>query len=181
MPLSGGNGELCPPINISTQLIIHGRSSLTLSERRKYTDAVLCLMSKPPRLAPDEAPGARSRFDDFVAVHINQTIGIHATVSQISVDRYASEPPLRTTGNRATSSPGTATSPGPTSKPFATNAATTATSPTGHGRNTQTTRSTPRSSTDPTTASPATASTSHTTTRPSQNTRTSPPGRAADA
>lgn len=37
------------------------------AERKNYTDAVLCLTRKPPRLPTAEYPGVRSRFDDFVA------------------------------------------------------------------------------------------------------------------
>ncbi|PYH43760.1 tyrosinase family protein [Aspergillus saccharolyticus JOP 1030-1] len=54
-------------------------SSLAPADRKKYTDAVLCLMSLPPKSDPSFAPGARNRFDDFVAVHINQTLWIHGT------------------------------------------------------------------------------------------------------
>jgi tyrosinase len=56
---------------------------LTLSDDEKiaYTDAVKCLMELPS-LSGDAIPGAKSRFDDFVGVHINQTPFIHATVSQ---------------------------------------------------------------------------------------------------
>lgn len=56
------------------------RGSLSKRERKEYTDAVLCLASKPSKLDPAFAPGARSRYDDFVAVHINQTWVIHGTV-----------------------------------------------------------------------------------------------------
>lgn len=40
------------------------RTTLPASERKAYTDAVLCLMSKPSRLAaldPNLAPGAKTR------------------------------------------------------------------------------------------------------------------------
>lgn len=35
----------------------------------------------PSKADPAFAPGARNRYDDFVAVHINQTLSIHGTVS----------------------------------------------------------------------------------------------------
>lgn len=60
------------------------RSTLLPVERKDYTDAVLCLMGKPSRLAqldPAIAPGAKTLYDDFVAVHINNTLSIHSTVS----------------------------------------------------------------------------------------------------
>lgn len=54
---------------------------LTLSDAEKiaYTDAVKCLMKKPS-ISGDLIPGAKSRFDDFVGVHINRTMSIHGTV-----------------------------------------------------------------------------------------------------
>lgn len=33
-----------------------------------------------PSISGDLVPGARSRYDDLVATHINQTLTIHATV-----------------------------------------------------------------------------------------------------
>ncbi len=37
---------------------------MTVQERKAYTDAVLCLQSKPA-LTTAQAPGAKSRFDDY--------------------------------------------------------------------------------------------------------------------
>ncbi|KAK4935227.1 hypothetical protein LTR10_023689 [Elasticomyces elasticus] len=51
--------------------------SLTSGERIAYIDAVKCMQQKPSNFAPGVVPGAKSRFDDFSAVHINQTTGIH--------------------------------------------------------------------------------------------------------
>jgi tyrosinase len=54
------------------------------AQRKAYTDAVLCLQSKPSRIAAlnaSLAPGAKTMYDDYVAIHINQTLSIHATVS----------------------------------------------------------------------------------------------------
>jgi hypothetical protein len=53
---------------------------LTVAERTNYVNAVKCLQSKPSKLSASVAPGAKSRFDDFVAVHLNQTLTIHLTV-----------------------------------------------------------------------------------------------------
>ncbi|KAF7717663.1 Uncharacterized protein PECH_002957 [Penicillium ucsense] len=50
---------------------------MTPTERKSYTDAVLCLARKPPRLSTALYPGVRSRFDDFVATHINYTLHVH--------------------------------------------------------------------------------------------------------
>lgn len=45
----------------------HCRGEMAPAERKNYTDAVLCLARKPPRLSTALFPGVRSRFDDFVA------------------------------------------------------------------------------------------------------------------
>lgn len=41
---------------------------------------MLCLMSAPSKLDKTQFPGAHSRFEDFVVVHMNQTLKIHGTV-----------------------------------------------------------------------------------------------------
>ncbi|KAK1754031.1 hypothetical protein QBC47DRAFT_429522 [Echria macrotheca] len=60
---------------------------LTKQERKAYTDAVLCLQSKPA-LTSAEAPGAKSRFDDYVVVHIQQTPRNHASTFFLPWHRY---------------------------------------------------------------------------------------------
>ncbi|KAH8808754.1 hypothetical protein F5884DRAFT_381033 [Xylogone sp. PMI_703] len=62
--------------------------TLSSSERIAYTNAVLCLMKKPSKSDPTLVPGARSRYDDFVATHINQTLTIHGTANFLSWHRY---------------------------------------------------------------------------------------------
>lgn len=53
----------------------------TFSARQKksYIKSVVCLQKLPSRSPAELVPGARSRYDDFVATHINQTLGIHYT------------------------------------------------------------------------------------------------------
>jgi tyrosinase len=58
------------------------------ADRQAYTAAVLCLMEKPPQVLNTTAPGARSRYDDFVAIHIVSTPAVHSTV------RYCDQLPL---------------------------------------------------------------------------------------
>lgn len=41
-----------------------------------------------PSISGSIAPGAKSRYDDFVAVHINQTLTIHGTGNFLSWHRY---------------------------------------------------------------------------------------------
>ncbi|GAB7342345.1 hypothetical protein MBLNU457_g0568t1 [Dothideomycetes sp. NU457] len=61
--------------------------TLSKSERSKYIDAVLCLQQKPS-ISGSLVPGARSRYDDFVGTHINQTLSIHGTGNFLSWHRY---------------------------------------------------------------------------------------------
>ncbi|KAK6209976.1 hypothetical protein QIS74_11560 [Colletotrichum tabaci] len=62
--------------------------SLRREEKLDYVKAVQCLQSKPARSPSDIVPGAKSRFDDFVATHINQTFTIHFTGTFLSWHRY---------------------------------------------------------------------------------------------
>lgn len=62
--------------------------TLTKVERKAYTDAVLCLMAKPALTDASKVPGAKSRYDDFLYTHINQTLSIHGTANFLSWHRY---------------------------------------------------------------------------------------------
>ncbi|OAA60536.1 putative domain, di-copper centre [Niveomyces insectorum RCEF 264] len=59
---------------------------LSADDRKSYIAAMLCLMSKPPKLT--QFAGVTNRYEDFVAVHINQTLQIHGTGSFLSWHRY---------------------------------------------------------------------------------------------
>ncbi|KAK7988022.1 hypothetical protein PG989_008337 [Apiospora arundinis] len=61
---------------------------MTSVERKAYTKAVKCLLGKPSKSDPKVVPGAKSRYDDFVAQHINQTMSIHGTGNFLSWHRY---------------------------------------------------------------------------------------------
>ena len=50
------------------------------TQKKDYINSVLCLQKLPSRTPAHLAPGARTRYDDFVATHINQTQIIHYTV-----------------------------------------------------------------------------------------------------
>ncbi|KAK0626913.1 hypothetical protein B0T14DRAFT_534966 [Immersiella caudata] len=50
---------------------------LSASERLAHVNAVKCLMNLPARTPASAAPGAKSRFDDFIVTHIQQTLSIH--------------------------------------------------------------------------------------------------------
>lgn len=56
------------------------RADLSSDDRKGYISAVKCLMSLPSKFDSSIVPGAKSRYDDFVAQHINQTLTIHLTV-----------------------------------------------------------------------------------------------------
>ncbi|KAF0634904.1 hypothetical protein FPSE5266_09325 [Fusarium pseudograminearum] len=62
--------------------------ALSKKEKKAYIKAVLCLREKPSKADPAFAPGARTRYDDFVAVHINQTRSIHGTGNFFTWHRY---------------------------------------------------------------------------------------------
>ncbi|WDK13942.1 hypothetical protein CGRA01v4_05223 [Colletotrichum graminicola] len=62
--------------------------SLSRQDKLDYIEAVKCLQSKPSRTPSSEAAGAKTRFDDFLATHINQTTTIHYTGNFLSWHRY---------------------------------------------------------------------------------------------
>ncbi|KAF2215550.1 hypothetical protein CERZMDRAFT_4869, partial [Cercospora zeae-maydis SCOH1-5] len=76
------------PCTFETASVRREWDSLTAQEKRAYTDAVRCLMRKPS-ISGDLAPGARSRYDDFLGTHINHTLSIHGTGNFLSWHRYA--------------------------------------------------------------------------------------------
>lgn len=63
--------------NGTTNRIRKEWGSLTGPERTSYINAVLCMQHLPTTLDPSIVPGAKTRLDDFVATHINQTLSIH--------------------------------------------------------------------------------------------------------
>ncbi|KAK6852259.1 tyrosinase [Apiospora arundinis] len=62
--------------------------SLSTTERKAYTDAVRCLQKLPARTPTSLVPGVRTRFDDFLASHINQTLSIHYTGTFMAWHRW---------------------------------------------------------------------------------------------
>ncbi|KAK8017006.1 Tyrosinase-like protein orsC [Apiospora rasikravindrae] len=63
-------------------------SDLSLDERVEYTTAVRCLQKLPSKSDAKEVPGARSRFDDFMAVHMSLTPWIHNSANFLAWHRY---------------------------------------------------------------------------------------------
>lgn len=58
------------------------------TERKAYTDAVLCLQAKQANTPSSLVPGAKTRFDDWVVTHMNQTTTIHYTGTFLAWHRY---------------------------------------------------------------------------------------------
>ena len=98
--------------------------TLSNPQRRAFIDAILCLQQLPSQTPPEFAPGAKTRYDDFIATHINQTAQIHFTVRSRQ-PRFA---PTDSSLNRERFSDGIGISSGSSSKRCATSAATQATS-----------------------------------------------------
>ncbi|KDN66925.1 hypothetical protein CSUB01_10449 [Colletotrichum sublineola] len=82
---SSQNRSTC---NLSNVAVRKEWGALTNPERKAYTDAVRCLQAKPNRTPSSLMPGARSRFDDWISVHINQTKTIHYTGTFLAFHRY---------------------------------------------------------------------------------------------
>jgi tyrosinase len=53
---------------------------MSKDDRQGFTDALQCLQALPSQLDPAGYPGVKTRYDEFVAVHINMTNVIHLNV-----------------------------------------------------------------------------------------------------
>ena len=84
---SGENGKTPSLIRHVRLLMKIPRSTLDHADREAYIDAVKCLMKLPAK-SGSFAPGARSRYEDFVAIHINLTLVIHGTANFRTWHRY---------------------------------------------------------------------------------------------
>lgn len=78
----------CPSFSSSIFSDICYRGTLSKTEKKSYIDAVKCLQSKPSKSPASFAAGAKTRFDDWVAVHLNQTQAIHYTGNFLTWHRY---------------------------------------------------------------------------------------------
>ncbi|KAH7152948.1 hypothetical protein EDB81DRAFT_438677 [Dactylonectria macrodidyma] len=63
-------------------------NTFTKKQKKAYVDAVQCLQARPALTPESVAPGAKTRFDDWVATHINQTLSIHYTGNFLVWHRY---------------------------------------------------------------------------------------------
>ncbi|KAF1961905.1 Di-copper centre-containing protein [Byssothecium circinans] len=64
------------------------RGDTTTAEKKAYIAAVQCLIKAPSKLPAATYPGAKTRYDDFVAIHIKNTMSIHGTGNFLSWHRY---------------------------------------------------------------------------------------------
>lgn len=69
-------------------LTLPSRHDLTVDERKAYTSAVLCLQAKEPQTPSSLAPGAKTRYDDWIVTHINQTYTIHFNANFLGWHRW---------------------------------------------------------------------------------------------
>lgn len=75
------------------------RGDITAAEKKAYIAAVQCIIKAPSKLSATQYPGAKTRYDDFVAIHMKNTLSIHGTGNFLSWHRYytyAYENALRT-------------------------------------------------------------------------------------
>ncbi|KAH8761022.1 hypothetical protein F5883DRAFT_618954 [Diaporthe sp. PMI_573] len=83
-----GNSTSPGGCSLSNAAVRKDWAALSADEKKDYIGAVQCLLTLPSKSDPTFAPGARSRYDDFVAVHINQTLSIHGTGNFLTWHRY---------------------------------------------------------------------------------------------
>jgi tyrosinase len=60
---------------------------MSAADRKAYIKAVQCMVSAPAK-SNEVIAAVKTRFDDFVAQHINQTTTIHRTGNFLSWHRY---------------------------------------------------------------------------------------------
>lgn len=86
--LSGNTSKKRGTCNLWNLAVRREWGTLSQKERKSYTDAVLCLQAKNAKTPSSLIPGAKSRFDDWVGTHINQTLNIHYTGTFLAWHRY---------------------------------------------------------------------------------------------
>ncbi|KAK3377078.1 hypothetical protein B0T24DRAFT_677935 [Lasiosphaeria ovina] len=59
-------------------LQLQKQGSLSEPEREDYINAVHCLANKTGQISQVDIPGARTRYDDFVGCHLQQSPFVHA-------------------------------------------------------------------------------------------------------
>jgi hypothetical protein len=64
------------------------RENMSNENRKDYIKAVQCLRDLPSKSDKSWAPAAKTRFDDFVAIHVNLTMSIHGNGLFLTWHRY---------------------------------------------------------------------------------------------
>lgn len=66
--------------------------AMSNEKRKEFTDAVTCLKNTPPQVMTadqsSEFAGVKSRYDEYVATHIENTLNIHATADFLAWHRH---------------------------------------------------------------------------------------------
>lgn len=57
--------------------------TLTTAQKKNFISAIKCIQTKRSLFPAGQVPGSKGLFEDFAAVHINQTLFIHYSVSCI--------------------------------------------------------------------------------------------------
>ncbi|RGP60415.1 tyrosinase [Fusarium longipes] len=86
--LSGDKTKRASTCNWSNVRVRREWNTLSKKDKKSYIDAVKCLQSKPAKGPESFAAGAKTRFDDWVSVHLNSTSNIHYTGNFLSWHRY---------------------------------------------------------------------------------------------
>lgn len=61
---------------------------MTDEQRSDFINATLCLMKAPSQAPKDQFPGARNRYDDFVAYHLTNAGTLHDTIGLFPAHKY---------------------------------------------------------------------------------------------
>jgi len=64
------------------------RGDMTDEQRSDFINATLCLMKLPSKAPKEQFPGARNRYDDFVAYHMTNAGTLHDTIGLFPAHKY---------------------------------------------------------------------------------------------
>jgi len=64
------------------------RGDMTDEQRSDFINATLCLMKAPSKAPQAQFPGARSRYDDFMAYHLTNAGTLHDTIGLFPAHKY---------------------------------------------------------------------------------------------
>ncbi|KAK0712744.1 hypothetical protein B0T26DRAFT_780401 [Lasiosphaeria miniovina] len=81
----GNFGGGCTPANVK---IRQEWRTLAPTQRKNYISAAKCIIASGSLFTAGQVPGSFSLFDDFVWVHLNQTLNIHLTGTFLTWHRY---------------------------------------------------------------------------------------------